>query len=70
MNRSTLVTLVGIALGAIAGWLYWKYFGCQGSCLITSKPLNSSIYGAVVGGLVFNIISGAFTTSKNVRKNQ
>jgi len=70
MNRSTLIVALGIAVGAIAGWLYWKYLGCQGSCLITSKPLNSSVYGAVLGGVVFNMISGLFKTYKIGRKNQ
>jgi hypothetical protein len=56
MNRSTVITLIGIAAGLIAGWLYWKYFGCQGNCAITSKPLNSSIYGGILGGLFFNTI--------------
>lgn len=45
--------LIGIALGAIAGYLYWKYIGCSsGTCMITSKPINSTLYGAVMGYLV------------------
>lgn len=45
--------LIGIALGAIAGYLYWKFIGCSsGTCMITSKPINSSLYGAVMGYLV------------------
>lgn len=43
-------------LGAVAGFLYWKFVGCSsGSCAITSKPVNSTIYGALMGGLLFNI---------------
>ncbi len=45
--------LIGIALGAVAGWLYWHFIGCSsGTCAITSKPLNSSLYGALMGYLV------------------
>ena len=45
--------LIGIALGAVAGFLYWKLIGCSsGTCMITSKPINSSLYGAVMGYLV------------------
>ena len=45
--------LIGIALGAIAGYLYWKLIGCSsGTCMITSKPINSTLYGAVMGYLV------------------
>lgn len=44
--------IAGIILGAIGGYLYWKYVGCSsGTCAITSSPTISSIYGAVIGGL-------------------
>lgn len=53
MLKKYSVLLIGIALGAVAGFLYWKYVGCvTGSCPITSRPINSSLYGAVMGGLV------------------
>ncbi len=49
-------TLSGVLLGAIAGYLYYHYIGCEsGTCPITSKPFNSTIYGAVMGGLLLNI---------------
>jgi len=54
--------------GGVAGWLYWKYLGCTGSCLITSKPLNSSLYGALVGGLLFNIIAASVYNKSQSRK--
>jgi len=48
--------IVGVIVGAIAGWCYWYFVGCaSGSCLITSSPVNSSIYGGVMGGLLFSI---------------
>jgi hypothetical protein len=50
------LSLTGIALGAIAGFLYWKWVGCaSGTCMITSKPINSTLYGALMGYLFFNI---------------
>ena len=49
-------TILGILVGAIIGYLYYYYVGCaSGTCNITSKPLNSTLYGAVLGGLLFNI---------------
>jgi hypothetical protein len=48
--------LIGIILGAVAGFLYWKLVGCaSGTCSITSKWHNSTIYGAVMGGLLLSI---------------
>lgn len=44
--------IIGIILGAIAGYLYWKYVGCSsGTCATTSSPTISSLYGALMGGL-------------------
>ncbi len=48
--------LIGITLGAVAGFLYWKFVGCSsGTCMITSKPINSTLYGAVMGFIVAGI---------------
>ena len=50
------LTIIGVILGAIVGYLYWQYVGCDsGTCAITSKPLNSTLYGAMMGGLFGNI---------------
>ncbi len=50
------LTVIGVIAGAIGGYLYYHFVGCtSGTCPITSKPLNSSLYGALMGGLFFNI---------------
>jgi hypothetical protein len=50
------LNLIGITLGAIAGFLYWKFVGCSsGTCMITSRPINSTLYGALMGFLVAGI---------------
>jgi phage shock protein E len=49
------LTIIGIVLGAIGGYLYYHYIGCMsGTCPITSQPLNSTLYGAMMGGLLLN----------------
>lgn len=54
--KNNWITILGIGIGAIAGFLYWKFIGCSsGHCAITSKPLNSSLYGSVMGGLIFSM---------------
>ncbi|HEX6848410.1 MAG TPA: DUF6132 family protein [Chitinophagaceae bacterium] len=48
--------IIGLVLGAFAGFLYWKLVGCNsGTCMITSKWHNSTAYGAVMGGLFLSI---------------
>ncbi len=50
------LTLIGLVVGAVGGYLYYYYVGCaSGSCAITSKPINSTLYGAMMGALFFNI---------------
>jgi hypothetical protein len=49
------LTLIGVLIGAIAGYFYWQQIGClSGSCAITSSPVNSTAYGALLGGLLLN----------------
>lgn len=49
------LTIVGIIVGAIGGYLYYYFVGCaSGTCAITSKPLNSTLYAAMMGGLLFS----------------
>lgn len=46
----------GGAAGAVGGYLYWYYIGCNsGVCPITSSPVNSTLYGIVLGGLLFSL---------------
>ncbi len=48
--------IAGLFVGAIAGFCYWYFVGCaSGQCAITSKPLNSSLYGAISGALIFGL---------------
>jgi C4-dicarboxylate transporter len=55
-KKAILLTGIGIAIGALAGYAYYFYVGCtSGTCAITSKPLNATLYGAVMGGLLFNM---------------
>ena len=66
MFKKYLLTILGILLGAIFGYLYYHFVGCaSGTCSITSNPLNSTLYGAVMGGLLFNIFEKK--SKKNIK---
>lgn len=55
-KKAIIITVTGIIVGAIAGYAYYHYVGCaNGTCVITSKPINSTLYGALMGGLLFNL---------------
>lgn len=65
-----IIYLAGIATGAVAGFLYWKFVGCSsGTCAITSKPLNSTLYGALMGGLFFGLFKKERTGSEKDKMN-
>jgi len=60
--KKHLLTIIGVFMGALAGYFYWQQVGCSsGSCAITSNPTNSTIYGSIMGGLMFSI----FQNNKN-----
>ena len=54
--NNNLLYLVGAVIGAVAGYFYWQQLGCNsGTCMITSKPLNSTLYGAMMGALLLGM---------------
>jgi phage shock protein E len=56
LTKSFWFTFTGVILGAVGGYLYYHYIGClSGTCSITSKPINSTLYGSLIGGLFFNL---------------
>lgn len=58
--------IAGLAIGAAAGYLYYRYVGCAtGTCAITSKPVNSTAYGAMMGGLLFSLFPAGQKKSKS-----
>ncbi len=49
------LTIIGFLIGAVGGYAYYYFVGCaSGTCAITSKPLNSTLYGAIMGGILFS----------------
>jgi LPXTG-motif cell wall-anchored protein len=53
MTKNNWLLIVGLLIGALGGFLYYKFWGCNGSCAITSSPWRSMGYGALMGVLLF-----------------
>ena len=54
--KNNLIYIIGAFVGAFAGYLYYQQIGCaSGTCMITSKPVNSTMYGALMGALLFGM---------------
>lgn len=53
--KQNILPIIGVTLGAVGGFLYWKFIGCNsGTCAITSNPVNSTLYGSLMGGLLLS----------------
>ncbi|MCU0333846.1 MAG: hypothetical protein MUF62_02220 [Chitinophagaceae bacterium] len=54
--KNNWLYVAGAIAGALAGFFYWQQIGCStGTCAITSKPLNSTLYFALMGALLFGM---------------
>ncbi|MEQ1554381.1 MAG: DUF6132 family protein [Ferruginibacter sp.] len=59
--------IIGTVIGAIAGYFYWQQVGCaSGTCIITSKPINSTLYGALMGALLFGMLKRETNKAKQI----
>ena len=55
-KKGYLITGIGVVIGLVSGYIYYYYVGCaSGTCTITSKPSNCTLYGGLMGGLFFNL---------------
>ncbi len=56
-THARALVVIGVLVGALAGWLYWRYVGCLGgTCPIWSNPWISTGYGALLGWLLAGLI--------------
>jgi hypothetical protein len=47
-----------VSLGALAGFAYWYWSGCERGCGITGQWWSSMAYGGVMGWLVTGLVPG------------
>jgi len=54
--KKHILKIAGIIVGGIVGFAYYHFVGCaSGTCPITSSPYISTIYGALMGYLLFDM---------------
>lgn len=54
------LSLLGLLVGGVLGYAYYYFIGCaSGSCAITSKPVNSTLYGMVMGYLALSVFENS-----------
>lgn len=59
--------IIGSVVGAVAGYLYWQKIGCSsGTCAITSKPVNSILFGAIMGA----VLPGLFKKQNKIHEQK
>lgn len=44
--------ILPVVIGGLLGYAYYYFIGCNNGCAIQSNPYMSTIYGAVVGGVL------------------
>ena len=55
-GRISYMTLIGLIVGAIGGYIYYSQVGCvSGTCAITSNPWMSTAWGGAFGYLAFDM---------------
>jgi hypothetical protein len=52
-KKKITILATGILLGSVAGYLYWRFVGCEsGSCGITANWHTSTLMGGLFGYLI------------------
>lgn len=63
--KSKRLQLIFLVIGAVGGFLYWKFVGCKtGTCPIQSVWYWTVLWGSAVGYLVGDFISDIITKHK------
>lgn len=55
VKAKVILTAIFMLIGGGAGYLYYYYKGCQGTCLIASYPTRTMIYCAIAAGILSTV---------------
>jgi len=49
--------IIGVVTGGVFGYFFYRFIGCKnGTCRIIGNPYLSTLYWAILGGLIANIL--------------
>jgi hypothetical protein len=66
--RTKQLQLTLFIIGAVGGFLYWRFIGCEsGTCAIKSVWYWSTLWGALMGYLIGDFINDFINRKKNRR---
>lgn len=66
-----LPMLVLAAAGAVGGYLYYRFIGCvSGTCMISSNPVVSALYGGLIGALIGYVVTPGKTGNHKEGKDE
>jgi hypothetical protein len=56
-RKKMFAIIIGVLAGGVVGFLYYRFIGCRsGTCIISGNPYISTVYWAVLGGIVANLL--------------
>jgi len=65
LAKTNRAYIIGGVIGGVAGYLYWYKVGCStGTCPITASPVMSTIWGIILGALLFSLFLPKRSQSK------
>lgn len=65
------LALIFMIIGAVSGFLYWKFVGCEnGTCTIKSVWYWSTLWGGAMGYIAGDFINDILKRIKKKRENK
>lgn len=68
--KDSIPQIIGLVLGGVAGFIYYYKVGCTtGTCPIKSNPWLMTLWGAIMGYLIIDILLPIVTKLNTMKKN-
>lgn len=68
--KGLIPQIIGLILGGLAGFIYYYKVGCaSGTCPIKSNPWLMTLWGAIMGYLIIDILLPIVNKLSNMKKN-